>query len=122
MVLRMAPVKHSPQYRDWLADAVESSGLSKREIARRMASRHPRGVTADTIDTARRTVNKILAGDLTPTQPTRDSIAAALERADGPLVGDEEEEPDLQATLQSLVREQSELSRKLDRALRAVQS
>jgi transcriptional regulator with XRE-family HTH domain len=118
----MAPVKRSPQYREWLAEAVETSGLSKREIARRMATRHPRGVTADTIDTARRTVNKILAGDLTPTQPTRDSIAAALARADGPAVGDEEEEPDLAETLHALAREQSELSRKLDRALRGVKS
>lgn len=110
----VAPMKPSPKFRGWLAEAVPQSGLSKREIARRMAAKHPLGVTAETIDTARRTVNKILAGDLTPTQPTRDSIAAALERDDAPsVVDDEEEEPDLEATLQALARDVS-------RALRAV--
>lgn len=83
-----------------------------------MATRHPRGVTPDTIETARRTVNKILAGDLTPTQPTRESIAAALERGDAPSVDDEEEEPDLAATLQAL----AELNRQSRRVLRKVGS
>lgn len=114
----MAPVKPSPRFRDWLSEAVETSGLSKREIARRMAARHPRGATAETIETARRTVNKILAGDLTPTQPTRDSIAAALERRDAPSVDDEEEEPDLAATLLAL----AELNRQSRRVLRKVGS
>lgn len=87
-----------------------------------MATRHPRGATAETIETARRTVNKILAGDLTPTQPTRDSIAAALERSDSPSVEDEEEEPDLAMTLEALAREHGALSKKYRRALRAVGS
>lgn len=114
----MAPVKQSPKFRTWLSEAVDSSGLSKREIARRMALRHQRGVTAETIETARRTVNKILAGDLTPTQPTRDTIAAALERGDAPSVEDEDEEPDLQQTLQDL----AELNRQYNRLLRTVRS
>jgi hypothetical protein len=120
----MAPVKQSPQFRDWLADAIETSGLSKREIGRRMAATHPRGVNTDTIDTGRRTINKILAGDLTPTQPTRDLIAQALDRDDAPAVpdGDEEEEPDLAATLRALARRQAELSRQFDRVLKVVAS
>jgi transcriptional regulator with XRE-family HTH domain len=119
----MPPVKSSPVFREWLSEAVATSGLKKREIARRMAAKHPRGVNTDTIETARRTVNKILAGDLTPTQPTRDWIADALDRDDAPSVAsedDDDEESDLSALLHSLVREQADLSRKLTRALRAV--
>jgi transcriptional regulator with XRE-family HTH domain len=108
-------------FRDWLSDAIPTSGLSKREIARRMAAKHPRGVNLNTIETGRRTLNKILAGDLTPTQPTRDSIAEALGRDDAPAVTDEDdEESDLSSTLQALAREQAELSRRLSRALKAV--
>lgn len=119
----MAPVKSSPLFRDWLAEALGTSGLSKREVARRMARSHPRGVTPETIETGRRTINKILQGALTPTQPTRDSIAAALERDDAPAVpspDDDDEEPDLPSMLLALVAEQSEMSRKLERALKAV--
>lgn len=117
----MPHVKSSPIFRDWLSEAITASGLSKREIARRMAARHPKGVNLETIETARRTVNKILAGDLTPTQPTRDSISGALERDDAPAVSDEDEEDsDLPSALQALVREQAELSRRLSRALKTV--
>lgn len=88
----MAPVRPSSNFREWLGDALTVSGLSKREVARRMAAKHPSGVKLDTIETARRTINKILAGDLTPTQPTRDSIAEALEREDAPSVDDDEDD------------------------------
>lgn len=116
------PVKSSPVFRNWLSGAVADSGLTKREIARRMAAKHSNGVTTDTVETARRTVNKILAGDLTPTQPTRDWIADALERGDAPSVAseDDDEESDLPSLLHSLVLEQAELSRRLTRALKAV--
>lgn len=92
----MAATPRSPLFREWLAEAIEGSGLSKREIARRMATKHPRGVTFETIETGRRTINKILAGELTPTQPTRDSIAEALDRGDHPAVSsdDDDEEED----------------------------
>jgi transcriptional regulator with XRE-family HTH domain len=119
----MAPVRPSSQFREWLGEAITTSGLSKREIARRMAAGHPRGVTAETVETARRTINKILAGDLTPTQPTRDSIAAALDRGDAPALGDDDEEEDsLADTLQRIARQQAELAqlaRRLDRQMRA---
>lgn len=104
-------------YREWLAEAIPASGLSKREIARRMAAMHPRGVSLDTIETGRRTVNKILAGDLTPRDPLRSSIAAALGRDDHPSVQDEEDD-DLEATLFALTREQPQLARALIRLVR----
>jgi hypothetical protein len=115
------PVKASPVFRDWLSNAISTSGLSKREIARRMAAKHPRGVTADTIETARRTLNKVLGG-MTPTQPTRDLIAAAIERDDAPSVegDDDDEESDLATVLLRIVKDQDDLSRRLTRALKAV--
>jgi transcriptional regulator with XRE-family HTH domain len=113
----MAHVPQSPAFRDWLAEAIGQAKISKRELARRMAARHPRGATADTVETARRTINKILAGDMTPTQPTRDSIAAALGRDDHPSVSaDEDDEvPDLDATLAAMAREAAELARMMRR-------
>lgn len=119
MVPGMAPVKQSPRFRDWLSDAVEQSGLSKREIARRMAVKHPRGVTYETIETGRRTLNKILSGGLTPTQPTRDLIATALERDDAPSEDDDEEDELDAALLHALVRQQADLNRRISRALKA---
>jgi hypothetical protein len=119
IVPHMASVKRSPHYRDWLAGAIEESGRSKREIARRMAVKHPNGVNTDTIETGRRTINKILAGTLNPTQPTRDLIAGALERADAPTVDDEDLEADMASVLRALAREQAALSRRLNRALKA---
>lgn len=95
----MAPVKPSPQYREWLAGAIHDSRLSKREIAKRIAVNHQDGATHQAIETYRRTLNKILAGDLTPTNPTRDVIAAALDRDDHPSVEDDEED-DLQRQLE----------------------
>ncbi len=109
-------------FRDWLSSAITASGLSKREIARRMAAKHPNGATLDTVETARRTVNKVLGG-MTPTQPTRDWIAGALDRDDAPSVDDEDdEESDLPSLLQSLVAEQAELSRRISRVLKAVEA
>jgi transcriptional regulator with XRE-family HTH domain len=110
-------MKPSPRFRDWLSDALGQSGLSKREVARRMAAKHPKGVSLDTIETGRRTLNKILSGDLTPTQPTRDTIASALERDDAPSEADDEEDEVDAALLNALVREQAEISRKISRAL-----
>lgn len=117
----MAPIPSSPKFGIWLKQAIAESGLSKREIARRMAAKHPKGATPETVDTARRTLNKIVGGEQTPTQPTRDSIAAALGRGDAPLV-DDDEEIDLAATLQAIAREQAEVNRKLSRALKGVRA
>ena len=93
-----------------------ASGLSKREVARRMARKHPHGVTPDTIETGRRTINKVLAGDLSPRDPMRASIAEALGEKKFPSVDDEEE--DLEATLAALVRERPQLAREIARMVR----
>ena len=100
-------------FSEWLGQAIRESGLSKRQLARRMAAKHVRGATPDTIETARRTLNKILAGDLNPTQPTRDAIAAALGRDDQPSDDPDEEEADLAAQLAHIARELSTLQRKV---------
>lgn len=120
MMPPMAPVTPSAHFRGWLAEAVSASGLSKREIARRMAAKHPQGVSHDTIETARRTINKVLAGTLTPRNPLRESIAAALGRGDFPSVEDEDED-DLQATLQKLA-EDPQAARAVSRLLKAGRS
>lgn len=116
----MSSTKSPPKFRDWLSSAIVESGLSKREIARRMAAKHPRGVSLDTIETGRRTLNKILSGVLTPTQPTRDAIAEAIGRDDAPTVEseDEDEESDLPAALHALARQQVDLNRRINRALK----
>lgn len=105
------------EFRDWLAGAIQESGLSKREIARRMAAKHPAGANTDTMETARRTINKILKGDLSPRDPLRDSIAEALDRDDHPSV-EEEGADDLEATLTALTRENPVLARALVRMVR----
>lgn len=117
----MSTVKPSPNFREWLSAAIESSGLSKREIARRMAAKHKNGVTYETIETGRRTLNKILSGDLTPTQPTRDTIAEALDRDDAPSTDDDDEDELLSSLdVRSLLRAQRDLNRRVTRALKAV--
>lgn len=115
---RMATTKPSPTFREWLGPVIESSGLSKREIARRMAVKHPKGVTYETIETGRRTLNKILSGDLSPTQPTRDSIAAALGEKNAPTVEAEEEDDLPAAMLRSLMRDQQLLNKRISRVLK----
>jgi len=86
----MAPLTPSPRFREWLEDAIADSGLSKREIARRIATKHQDGANFQTIETYRRTLNKIIAGKLTPTNPTRTVIAAAIGLEDFPTEEDDE--------------------------------
>lgn len=100
-------------FSEWLGQAIRESGLSKRQLARRMAAKHLRGATPDTIETARRTLNKILAGDLNPTVPTRDAIAEALGRDDHPKDDPDDEEVDLAEALDAVARELAALSRQV---------
>ena len=112
-------------FRDWLASEMEKRSVSRREIARRLAAQHPRGVTPDTVETYRRAVRRYLEADpQVPTEQTQAAIARALgvDPADLPSGDDEEEDGDLAATLQALAREQKELSRRLQRALRVATS
>lgn len=67
-----------PAFKDWLADVLVGTGVSRRELARRLAEKHPEGVTDKTLDSQRKTVRRILSGDSNPTQPTREAICDAL--------------------------------------------
>jgi hypothetical protein len=111
----MAPLKPSPRFREWLEDAISRSGLSKREIARRIATKHPDGPTHAATETYRRTLNKILAGDLTPTNPTRAVIAEALGEGDFPSVEDDEED-ELERALAAIAERKQRLASKRGRA------
>lgn len=104
-------------FKDWLADALEDSGATKRGLARRMAEKHPRGVTQDTIESSRRTLRKIIAGKQTPTQPTRDSIQDALGRHDAPTVEDENADGPTTSEARALLRDMRRQMRLLERSL-----
>jgi hypothetical protein len=106
-----------PSYREWLADAIQESGLSKREVARKLAAKHPNGVSLETIESYRRTIRKILFDGQTPRDPLRASIGEALDRDDYPTGADEDED-DLEATLAALTREHPQLARALTRLVR----
>lgn len=110
-------------FRDWLAGQMETRELSRREVARRLAAQHPRGVTADTTETYRRAIRRYLETDpQVPTEQTQKAIAVAIgvDPSELPDGDDEDEDEDMAATLQALVREQKELSRRLERALKGV--
>lgn len=110
-------------FRDWLAREMETRQLSRREIARRLASQHPKGVTADTTETYRRAIRRYLETDpQVPTEQTQKAIAVAIgvDPAELPAGEEDDDEEDMAATLQMLVREQKELSRRLERALKGV--
>jgi hypothetical protein len=113
-------------FRSWLISQLEEQAIPRRELARRLAARHPEGITPQTIETYRRAIYRYLdvTEPMLPNLQTRSAFAAALgvSPSEVPSTDDEEGEPDLSATLQALAREQAELSRKLTRALRAVKS
>ena len=85
----MEGARKNETFREWLEEALSESGLSRKGLARRIAERHPHGVTESTTESARRTLRRILSGDLNPTQPTRDSIQEALDRKGAPTVEEE---------------------------------
>jgi len=103
---------------DWLRDAIAAEGVSHRGLARRIAEKHPQGANETTIDSARRTLRKILHNDLNPTQPTRDAIQEALGRTDAPRVDDEErDEPLTREMLLERVRRGLHDLKALERAI-----
>lgn len=66
-------------FRDWLAAEMEKRQLSRREIARRLAAQHPKGVNVDTTETYRRAIRRYLEVDpQVPTEQTQRAIAAAI--------------------------------------------
>lgn len=111
-------------FREWLNTEIDRQGLTRREVARRLASKHPEGVTPQTIETYRRAIYKYLdpANPTEPTMQTRSAFADALgvDPASVPSQDDDSEDRDLAAELQALAREHAEMSRRLSRVLRSV--
>lgn len=106
-------------FRDWLAGEMQRQGLSRREVARRLAVHHPKGVTPDTVETFRRAVRRYLdpVDPQRPNPTTRLAFADALEAdpADVPTAEDEAEDV---TDLADLMRQQAALNRQLKRALK----
>lgn len=75
------------RFKDWLEDALERHGVSRRELGRRLAGQHPGDGDPESY---RRNLGRILGGEVSPTQPTREAIQAALEDWSAPSVSDEE--------------------------------
>lgn len=107
-------------FRDWLAGEMDRQGLSRREVARRLAVHHPEGVTVNTVETFRRAIRRYLdpVDPQRPNPTTRLAFADALEAdpADVPTAEDEAEDV---TDLAELVRQQAALNRRLKRALNA---
>ena len=108
-------------FRDWLAGEMEKRQLSRREIARRLAAQHPKGVNVDTTETYRRAIRRYLEVDpQVPTEQTQRAIAAAIGADPSELPsGEDDEEDDLALMLQAsaaLAREQAALQKRMERA------
>ena len=73
-------------FREWLEGALERSGVSRRELARRLADDAPVGDP----DSYRRNISRILRGQVKASQPTRDAIQKALDDHTAPSVEDED--------------------------------
>lgn len=88
------------RFNEWLAGEMARRSVTKRELARRLAAKHPEGVTSKTLDNSRRAVRRYLKGEQNPLAPTREAIADALgvDRDSVPSL-DEEEEEDLNLAL-----------------------
>jgi transcriptional regulator with XRE-family HTH domain len=67
-------------FREWLRDTLETQGVSRRELARRLPG-DP--------ESNRRTLRRILSGETNPTDRTREEIEAALGDHSAPSRGDE---------------------------------
>lgn len=108
-------------FRTWLAGEISKQGLTRREVARRLAAKHPEGVTATTIETYRRAIYKYLDAErpAKPTQPTRQAFADALgvDAAQIPS-DDEDEEDDLERALLRVVQRGGNPSRRFEEWIR----
>lgn len=111
-------------FRDWLADRVgDGNGkVSRRELARRLVVGSGLPATPKLVESQRRSIRRILNGEVSPKQQTRDSIQAALDDFSAPSVIDEDvEEPDdMTASIEALRRETEALTRLLNRRLSQV--
>ena len=95
----MGYISHPMKFGEWLGTQMERQELPRRELARRMAAGHPKGVTPATIETYRRAIRRYLEGQQVPNDGTRYAIADALGVDRDQLPADEDEEEDLQLAL-----------------------
>jgi transcriptional regulator with XRE-family HTH domain len=124
-ILRHMAAKKHPTFRAWLQSELDRQGVSRREVARRLAAQHPKGVTLETVETYRRAIVRYLDPER-PTVPnvqTRRAFAEALgvPFSEIPEADDEEDEQDMDATLQAIAREQADLTKRLNGLLKAKQ-
>jgi transcriptional regulator with XRE-family HTH domain len=99
---------------EWLGGELARLGVSRRELARRLAAQYPGGDDLEAQDSQRRTVRRILSGATKhPTRQTRDSICDAL---DVPRESAPDEDGDAPITRKEL-HEFRRLALKLERSL-----
>lgn len=108
-------------FREWLGQEMERQGVSRRELARRLAEGQP-GDPRDVAESQRRSVRRILNGETNPTPRTRTSICKALGIDPSEAPSSDDEEDSLAATLQAMAREHAEHGRKLRSALKAIRN
>lgn len=90
-------------FKGWLTGEMRRQDVTRRGLARRLASQHPEGVNEATVETYRRAIYKYLhsAKPTKPTNPTRAAFAVALGVSpdEVPSSEDEEEAEDVMAPL-----------------------
>lgn len=96
----------SATFKEWLERTLERQQVSRRELARRLATRHP-GDYEEAVETHRRSVRRILAGRTRPSNKTREAIQDALGDHTAPSVEDERQAADEERhdTAEALVRD-----------------
>lgn len=100
-------------FREWLAGEMQRQNVSRREVARRLAAQHPKGVTTETVETYRRAVRRYLDPEspMRPTDSTRIAFAEAFGVDPDEVPSTEDEEEDLMAPL---MRELRRLQERID--------
>lgn len=80
--------------------------MSRRELARRLAAKHPDGVNEKTVGNFRTAIRRYLKGDQNPNAQTRKAYAEAL-GIDASLLPEDDEDEDLEAALLRFCRKRS---------------
>lgn len=111
-------------FRDWLSQQLEEKKVPRRELARRMAAKHPEGVTPQTIETYRRAIYRYLdaTDPMLPTEQTRTAFAEAFGVDPSEVPDDAEEEPDLEAALRMMAAQHRAQGQLLNRLLGSARS
>lgn len=86
-------------FQGWLTGELERQDVTRRELARRLASEHRDGLTQKTFESSRRAIYKYLNGEISPSEGTRVAIADALGVDPSLVPTDEDEEEDLYVAL-----------------------